>query len=115
MRKSALGRLLKPLFNLDDVEFPTENLLTPLKEGSNEVNPVFVDELERVQERERSGGADRLLRCCSELRSLKIIGRAAAACVSGVCGKFVAVLAAVDGVCPIPATACSLRLPELAR
>ena len=42
MRKSALGRLLKPLFNLDDVEFPTENLLTPLKEGSNEVNPVLL-------------------------------------------------------------------------
>lgn len=37
VRKSALGRLLKPLFNLDDIEFPTESLLTPLKEGSTEV------------------------------------------------------------------------------
>lgn len=37
VRKSALGRLLKPLFNLDDIEFPTESLLTPLREGSNEV------------------------------------------------------------------------------
>lgn len=37
VRKSALGRLLKPLFNLDDIEFQTDNLLTPLKEGSTEV------------------------------------------------------------------------------
>lgn len=42
MRKSALGRLLKPLFNLDDIEFPTENLLTPLKEGSTEVSQVLL-------------------------------------------------------------------------
>lgn len=42
VRKSALGRLLKPLFNLDDIEFPTENLLTPLKEGSTEVNDQSV-------------------------------------------------------------------------
>lgn len=37
IRKSALGRLLKPFFDLDEVEFPTENVLSPLKEGSNEV------------------------------------------------------------------------------
>lgn len=37
VRKSALGRLLKPLFNLDEVEFPTESLLSPLRQGANQV------------------------------------------------------------------------------
>lgn len=40
VRKSALGRLLKPLFNLDNIEFPTDNLLTPIKEGSTEVRQL---------------------------------------------------------------------------
>eukprot|EP00903_Cladosiphon_okamuranus_P019804 g18203.t2 len=55
VRKSALGRLLKPLFNLDDIEFLTENLLTPLKEGSTEVSmtTTYLDGLLRVSRNEQ--------------------------------------------------------------
>ncbi|CAM9448974.1 unnamed protein product [Ectocarpus sp. 12 AP-2014] len=55
VRKSALGRLLKPLFNLDDIEFQTDNLLTPLKEGSTEVSmtTTYLDGLLRVSRNEQ--------------------------------------------------------------
>lgn len=55
VRKSALGRLLKPLFNLDEVEFPTETLLTPLREASNEVmmTTTYLDGLLRVSRNEQ--------------------------------------------------------------
>ncbi|CAM9597452.1 unnamed protein product [Pylaiella littoralis] len=55
VRKSALGRLLKPLFNLDDIEFKTDSLLTPLKEGSTEVlmTTTYLDGLLRVSRNEQ--------------------------------------------------------------
>ncbi|CAM9195411.1 unnamed protein product [Discosporangium mesarthrocarpum] len=55
VRKSALGRLLKPLFNLDDVEFRTERLLSPLKQGATEVimTTTYLDPLLRVSRNEQ--------------------------------------------------------------
>ncbi|CAM9628618.1 unnamed protein product [Ascophyllum nodosum] len=55
VRKSAIGRLLKPLFNLDDVEFKTDRLLTPLREGSTEVSmtTTYLDGLLRVSRNEQ--------------------------------------------------------------
>lgn len=55
VRKSALGRLLRPLVNLDDMEFKTDSLLSPLREGSTEVSmtTTYLDGLLRVSRNEQ--------------------------------------------------------------
>ncbi|CAM9614155.1 unnamed protein product [Choristocarpus tenellus] len=55
VRKSAIGKLLEPIFNLDNVEFSTARVLSPFrKEGSNEVvmTTTFLDHAMRVSRNE---------------------------------------------------------------